>query len=74
MPRTAGSLVKKMQQPQEVIMTSIPADYRNTEFLAEFQKVKQKAGKQPLDDGDLLMLAGEEISRTYTREEVRYAT
>jgi len=55
-------------------MTNTPIDYRNSEFLREFENVRRKAGKQPLDASDLLVLACEEISRTYTREEVRYAT
>lgn len=54
-------------------MTNIPADYRNAEFLREFEKVRQKQGKQALDDGDMILLACEELSRSYTREEIRYA-
>jgi hypothetical protein len=45
---------------------------RDQAFLAEVEKVKRRIGERELDDRDLVVLACEEISRTYTREEKKY--
>jgi hypothetical protein len=47
-------------------------DPRDQAFLAEVEKVKRRIGERELDDHDLLVLACEELSRTYTREEKQY--
>jgi hypothetical protein len=49
-----------------------PNDTRDPEFLREIDKVKSAIGKRPLSDDELIVLAGEEISRTYTHEEKKY--
>jgi hypothetical protein len=54
-------------------MNIIPCDPRDPEFLRRTEAVRQKSGRQLLDDNDLLLLACEEISRTFTREEIRYS-
>ena len=48
------------------------ADLRNPDFLRTVDKVKQAIGRRPLSDDELVALACEEISRTYTHEEKRY--
>jgi hypothetical protein len=47
-------------------------DTRDPEFLREIDKVKSTIGKSPLSDDELIFLACEEISRTYTHEEKKY--
>ncbi len=41
-------------------------------FRQAIKKVKEKLGVQLLSDDDILMLACEEIARTYGREEKGY--
>jgi hypothetical protein len=52
-------------------VTSAP-DPRDPAFLKSVDAVTRKMGKKQLDDGDLALLACEEISRTVTHEEKNY--
>jgi hypothetical protein len=54
-------------------MNITPNDPRDPEFLRQAEAVRQKFARQLLEDNDLLLLACEEISRTFTREEMRYS-
>jgi hypothetical protein len=49
-----------------------PADPRDPAFLKSVDAITRKMGKKPLDDDDLILLACEEISRTFTHEEKKY--
>ena len=55
-------------------MNTIPNDPRDPEFLGLAEAATRKSGHVLLDDTDLLLLACEEISRTFTREEIGYAS
>lgn len=54
-------------------MNIIPNDPRDPEFLRQTDTARHKSGRELLDDKDLLLLACEEILRTFTREEIRYS-
>ena len=48
------------------------ADPRDPAFLQSVKMVWDRIGREILTDEDLIVLAGEEISRTCTREEKQY--
>lgn len=54
--------------------TQRPGDPRDAAFLREAESARERIGRGPLTDDDLIILACEEISRTCTREELRYRT
>ncbi|MBN1759912.1 MAG: hypothetical protein JW863_16415 [Chitinispirillaceae bacterium] len=49
-------------------------DRCNREMLAAVEQIRDKCGRQRLTDEELLLLAGEEISRTTTFKELRYCS
>jgi hypothetical protein len=51
---------------------AIPNDPRDAAFLQRVKKVQERIGRELLTDDDLIVLACEEISRTFTREEKQY--
>ncbi|MCU0610091.1 MAG: hypothetical protein MUF22_10040 [Chitinispirillaceae bacterium] len=50
-----------------------PSDPPDFAFIRLVNETRQKIGRQQLDDNDLVILACEEISRTFTHEEKNYA-
>lgn len=51
---------------------AISNDPRDAAFLLKVKNVQDRIGRELLTDDDLIVLATEEISRTYTREEKQY--
>lgn len=49
-----------------------PADPRDPAFLKIVSQTQSRIGREVLSDEDLIVLAGEDISRTWTREERHY--
>ena len=47
-------------------------DPRNPDFLTSVERVKEKIGRRQLEDDEMIVLAVEEISRTFTHEERGY--
>jgi hypothetical protein len=56
-----------MQDPQHV-----PSGAGDPEFAAVERAAADVAGKWPLTDDELLLLGGETLARTYTRDEKQY--
>ncbi|NLG18699.1 MAG: hypothetical protein GX556_15325 [Fibrobacter sp.] len=48
-------------------------DSRSDDFIRVVEAVRKKEGNQLLTDDDLIILAAEEISRTFTHEEKNYS-
>jgi hypothetical protein len=50
----------------------LPVDSRDPSFLEMVKKTRDRAGRELLNEEDLIVLATEEISRTFTRQEKQY--
>ncbi len=49
------------------------SESRSDDFNKVVEEVRKKEGHQLLNDDDLIILAAEEISRTFTHEEKNYS-